>query len=271
MVFAQGVPRPTVRTGTTPGKVGGRACLSQTSGTELQTDRADAFDTGCITGEIVMARFIILKRMNLRMGRSYSCKVCRVLDERDLDHYDERLLSEWRGDERKGYRQLSRWLNVTLLRREMDRAGLSTLGNEAESKYERLTEGGATADEVTDILQREGIAIEKLRNDFVSYGVIRTHITDCLGAEYEPRESTDWERDAIEIARSHAHDKIESAVKSMLNKEKLSATGDVTINLDVELECEECQTRVPLRRAQRRGTICACAGMNEPSLDSSSS
>lgn len=204
------------------------------------------------------------------MNRSHGCKVCRVLEERDLGHYDERLLSEWRGDERKGYRQLARWLNVTLLRREMDRAGLSTLGDEAESKYDRLQEGGATADELTDILHREGIAIKQLRNDFVSYGVIRTHIKDCLGAEYEPQESTDWERDSIEIARSHAQDKIESAVRSMLNKDKLTAGDNVTLHLDVELECEECQTRLPLRRALRRGHLCACTGTDEAIADSAS-
>lgn len=205
------------------------------------------------------------------MESSHGCKVCRILDERDLNYYDERLLSEWQGEERKGYRQLARWLNVTLLRREMDRAGLSTLGDEAESKYERLQEGGATADEVTDILRREGVAIDELRDDFVSYGVIRKHLKECLGAEYEPEQSSEWEQDAIEIARSHAHDKIENAVRSMVNKGKLTASDDITLHIDVELECEECQTRVPLRRAQRRGAICTCTGTDEATADSASS
>lgn len=204
------------------------------------------------------------------MDRSYGCKVCRVLDERGLEHYDERLLDEWRGDDRKGYRQLARWLNVTLLRREMDRAGLSTLGDEAESKYDRLQMDNATADEVRNILQREGIAIEELRKDFVSYGVIRTHITDCLGAEYEPEEASEWEREAIEVTRSHAHDKIKSAVRSLVNKGKLSAGPEVTLHLGIEVECEECQTRIPLRRAQRRGAICTCASSDEAETGSAS-
>lgn len=217
-----------------------------------------------------MITFITHSSVKMGMDRSYGCKVCRVLDERDLGHYNERLLSEWRGDERKGYRQLARWLNVTLLRREMDRAGLSTLGDEAESKYDRLQMDDATADEVTNILQREGIAIEKLRNDFVSYGVIRTHLKDCLGAEYEPQEASEWEQDAIEIARSHAHDKIESAVQSMINKGKLAAGSEATLHLGVEVECEECQTRIPLRRARRRGSICTCARSEDVENDSAS-
>jgi hypothetical protein len=204
------------------------------------------------------------------MDRLDSCKVCRVLHERGLEHYDDRLLSEWKGEERKGYRQLARWLNVTLLRREMDRAGLSTLGNEAESKYDRLQDGGTTAEEVTDMLEHEGVAIGALRDDFVSYGVIRTHLKDCLGAEYEPKESTEWERDAIEITRSHARDKIDSAVQSLVNKGKL-ATDEVSVHLTVELECERCQARVPLRRAQRRGSLCTCTEADETSPDSAPS
>jgi hypothetical protein len=195
------------------------------------------------------------------MNSEYGCKVCRVLDERGLQQYDDRLLAEWRGEDgqRKGYRQLARWLNVTLLRREMDTAGLSTLGGEADSKYERLRSDDASAAEVAGVLEREGIDVEGLRRDFVSYGVVRTHLTDCLEATYEPPASTDWERDAIDIARDHATEKITEAVTSLVNKGELAvgSTGP-TVHVDVELECEDCRTRVPLRRALRRGTVCEC-------------
>lgn len=199
---------------------------------------------------------------NEDMAREYGCKVCRVLHERGLDHYDDRLISKWTGEDRMGYRQLARWLNVTLLRREMDRAGLSTLGEEAESKYDRLQSDDATAEEVTDMLKREGILIDELRNDFVSYGVIRTHLTECLGAEYEQQESSDWETETIEISKSHTREKMKSAVSSLLNKGELSGGSGVTLHVAVELECEDCQVRVPLRRALRRGSICDCATLS---------
>ncbi|MWV38433.1 MULTISPECIES: rod-determining factor RdfA [Natrialba] len=197
------------------------------------------------------------------MGTEYGCKVCRVLEDHDLEHYDERLLEEWRGDgsQRKGYRQLARWLNVTLLRREMDKVGLSTLGDEAESKYDRLREEGTTSSEVAAMLEREGIDVERLQDDFVSYGVVRTHLLDCLDAEYEKEESSEWEREAIEIARNHAKEKIVSAVRSLERKGKLRGGEDITVHVDVDLECESCQTRVPLRRAIYRGELCDCATM----------
>jgi hypothetical protein len=62
----------------------------------------------------------------------YGCKVCRVLDEYGMERYEEQLLEQWQADppNRKGYRQLAEWFNTLMLRREMDRAGLSTLGGE---------------------------------------------------------------------------------------------------------------------------------------------
>lgn len=201
------------------------------------------------------------------MGSESSCKVCRVLAEWGLEHYDDRLVSRWTGEGRMGYRQLARWLNVTLLRREMDRAGLSTLGEEAESKYDRLQSDDATAEEVANMLRREGIAIDDLQDDFVAYGVVRTHLTECLGKEYEPPDSSNWEPEAIEMATSYAHEKIKDSVTALRNKGDLAAGDDVSLHIDVEIECEECHTRVPLRRALRRDAVCDCAmsAISEPS------
>jgi hypothetical protein len=196
---------------------------------------------------------------------SHGCKVCRVLAARDLGHYDDRILSEWRGDEdgRTGYRGLARWLNVTLLAREMERAGLPTLGGEPESKYERLRGEDATAEEVATLLRREGVDVERLRDDFVSYGVVRTHILDCLDAEYEPEEPTDWEPAAIDVARDHARERIGESVRALVGKGRLEAGDGVSVHLAVELECETCGTRVPLDRALRRGAVCECDGGRE--------
>lgn len=193
------------------------------------------------------------------MGMEDGCKVCRVLSERGLEHYNERMVSMWTGEERVGYRQLARWLNVRLLRREMDRAGLPTLGEEAESKYERLQDDDATSSEVENMLRSEGLPVDKLQNDFVSYGVIRTHLKDCLDAEYEPQDSGDWESEAVEFTKTHAYEKIEDAVRSLQNKNQLEAGGEVSLHIEVKVECEECQTRVPLSRAIRRGAVCDCA------------
>ena len=189
----------------------------------------------------------------------YGCKVCRVLDEREMSRYEQQLVDQWQAatPQRKGYRQLSTWLNQLMLRREMDRAGLSTLGDEAESKYERLTADDLTvAAEVRDDLANSGIDIDALENDFVSYGVIRTHLQDCLSAEREQGTPTDWEQESIDIAQSQAEQKAAEAVRALVNKGRLTAGGDVTVHVSVEVECEACHVRVPASRAIRRGYIC---------------
>ena len=190
------------------------------------------------------------------------CKVCGLLEKHDMEQYDDRLVEHWRGpdDERMGYRQLADWFNVTMLRREMDRSGLNTLGNETESKYERLVgDDTAVAEEVRRSLHDEGVPIDDLVEDFVSYGVVRTHLKECLGVEREPTEAdTDWERRSIEIAQSNAEGKVMEAVTSLVNKGDLQATSDIEVHLDAEIECHECQLRVPLDRALRRGQVCDC-------------
>lgn len=188
----------------------------------------------------------------------HGCKVCRVLDERGMERYEGRLVEQWKADrgQRKGYRQLATWLNVLMLRREMDRAGLSTLGDEAASKYDRITGDDATvAAEVRDSLRNSGIDIDSLENDFVSYGVIRTHLRECLGEERDAT-STEWESEAIEITRSYAEKKAREAVSTLVNKGKLDVSGDVTVTVSIELECDQCNARVPADRAIRRGYIC---------------
>ncbi|UHQ95181.1 hypothetical protein J0X25_18950 (plasmid) [Haloterrigena alkaliphila] len=176
-----------------------------------------------------------------------------------MERYEERLLEQWQADssQRKGYRQLAEWFNTLMLRREMDRAGISTLGDEAESKYERLQSDEAIAEEVATELANAGIPIEQLRDDFVSYGVIRTHLKECLESDVD-LPSGEWEQDAIEISRNHAAKKIEEAVRSIRNKGRLTAGGDVNVSVDIELECENCHSRVPAERAIRREYVCQC-------------
>jgi len=188
-----------------------------------------------------------------------SCKVCSVLSKYDVEHYDDRLVDQWTAPkpERKGYRQLARWLNTNLLRREMDRGGLLTLADEVESKYERLQGDTATADELREHLLREGVPINELMSNFVSYGVVRTHLQECLDIEREA-EASDWEAEAIRITRNHAKGKIVEAARSLRNKGEIQATEDMTVHVTAEIECESCHTRVPVERAMRRGYVCTC-------------
>lgn len=118
----------------------------------------------------------------------HGCKVCRVLDKRGLARHDDELITRWHGDsgERMGYRRLIDWLYTAMLRRKMERAGLPIGGDKARSRNERLTDDG-TAEAVGHLLRREGVAVDDLRADFVSYSVVRTHLQDCWRRNGIPR------------------------------------------------------------------------------------
>ena len=142
-----------------------------------------------------------------------------------------------------------------MLRREMDAAGMETLGEEGQSKYRRLTGDDPTvAAEVRQSLRDAGVPVDRLEDDFVSYGVVRTHLKECLDAERE-HTSGEWERDAIDIASEHAAEKVREAVRSLENKGELDAIGDVSVHVTVELEDEDTHVRVPADRAIRRGYV----------------
>lgn len=189
------------------------------------------------------------------------CKVCRVLEKYDSEYYDERLVEQWTAPkaERKGYRQLADWLNKNMLRQEMDEVGLSTLGGEVESKYERLQQESTTTAQLEQHLAGEGVRVEELRDDFVSYGVVRRHLKECLEAERTEPTASNWEETAIDIATDRAEEKIADATRSLLNKGLVASSDDVSFHVVAEIECENCQTRIPLDRALRRGYVCSCS------------
>lgn len=173
---------------------------------------------------------------------------------------NDRFLHYWKGDsaQRKGYRKLAEWFNITILRREMDRVGISTLGDEAKAKYERLEgDDETTAAEVREMVSSAGVDMDQLEHDFVSYAVIRTHLKKCLDAKREKKDNK-WEQKALQITREHSKDKAADAVRSLINKGEIKAGGDVDLHVDFRIECEECNTRVPLDRAIEREKVCEC-------------
>jgi len=189
----------------------------------------------------------------------HGCKVCRVLDERGLDGFDDELVARWQGEsgERMGYRRLADWLNAALLRREMERVGLPTGGGEARSRYDRLTDDD-TAEAVGKLLRRAVVAVDDLRDDFVSYSVVRTHLRDCLGAERDPSPPSDWEGDRLDDLAEYATVEAAEAVRSLVNKGRLAAGGAVEPTVTIRVRCSACGTAVPVEEAIAAGTFCDC-------------
>lgn len=191
----------------------------------------------------------------------HGCKVCRVLDEREFGRLDDELVARWHGEsgERMGYRRLADWLNATLLRREMERAGVPTGGGEARSRYDRLTgDDEGTAAAVADLLRREGVAVDAIRDDFVSYSVVRIHLRDCLGEDREPSPPADWEADRLDQLEAYTVAEAADALRSLVTKGELAAGGEITPEVSIRVTCSACGAAVPVDDALGGGTFCDC-------------
>jgi hypothetical protein len=196
-----------------------------------------------------------------------TCKVDRVVEAYGLDEsvrgesVDDRLLARWTGEDGRpaeGYRTLTDWFNERLLRRVYDNHGRDSLGGRVENDYAALTgEDDLLATEVAESLRADGIDADQLRSDLVSWGTVRTHLTECLDGEKDTsRSESEWERDAVATARSVAEGKAADALSSLASRDRVAGADTATVTVQVQVGCEECPTRVPFDVALERGYVC---------------
>jgi len=197
---------------------------------------------------------------------SCNCKLGRVVDENkiDLPQYNSvnnALINRWRGEDgytAQGYRSLAEWFNKRLLYTAYERAGRETLGGRIDSDYEMLIGDNTLAkEELRDSLISDGVSVDSVVDDMISYGTIRKHIVDCLGEEKKQQSSdTDWERNSIDLAKSLTKKKCEKALSSLDSKGVVRGAKDSTVEVDILLGCDECQTVVPFAVALQQGYVC---------------
>jgi len=197
---------------------------------------------------------------------SCNCKLGRVVEiyQMDLpndDSLNNALIKRWRGKDghtEQGYRSLAEWFNKRLLYAEYDKAGRETLGDRVDSDYELLTGDKTLAkEELRDSLISDGVRIDRILKDMVSYGTIRKHIIDCVGEDKKKRSSdTDWELNSIDMAKSVTEEKCTNALSSLESKGVINGAEGSTVEVDILLRCEDCQTVVPLTVALQQGYVC---------------
>ena len=206
------------------------------------------------------------------------CKVDRVMEGYGLasadpvyDTLDEGLLARWTGADgrRMGYRSLTEWFNKRLLKRVYDEHGRETLGARLDSDYEVLQgEDDLVGAELLESLRADGIDGEQLRRDLVSWGTMRTHLQECLDGhkESEPA-STDWEVASVEKAVGVAEEKTATAAAALAAKGELAGGDTAGIEVQIQLSCESCPTRVPFDVALDRGYVCAEHATQRPAAE----
>lgn len=202
------------------------------------------------------------------MSSREGCKIDEVVDEYqpaspddEFDTIHEHLLALWTGEdgrESHGYRSLSEWFNKRLIKSVYDEHGRSTLGTRLDNDYEMLMGGDEIKrGELIDDLQRDGINGERIAEDMISWSTMRRHLLNCLGGEKSAQSAeTDWERDSVDIATNQLTERVEKALSSYENKDRIDGATEANISVQIHLSCPECPTRRSLSDALKQGYVC---------------
>jgi hypothetical protein len=118
-----------------------------------------------------------------------SSKVARLIGEYGLgEEFGDELERRWTadGDERESLRDLADAFNRRLLESALTAAGASTVSGEASNLYRLLTGDDVSSGMRTEArarLERDGVDVDQLERDFVTYQAIRAHLTEYRDAE----------------------------------------------------------------------------------------
>lgn len=195
-------------------------------------------------------------------SRGRRSKVARLIDEYDLQGLGAELEQLWTAEEnRKSLRELARYFNQQLLGRALEEADVQYLEGEIENTYRLLTDDEVSSAESTRVqrrLERDGVDVDELKSDFVTYQAIRSYLKDHRGAEYTPAETDPLEREATNVQklRGRTVSVTEGKLEQFRDNDELTL-GEFRMLVDIQVVCEDCNTQFDVLELLDRGG-CNC-------------
>ncbi|MFB6228848.1 MAG: rod-determining factor RdfA [Halobacteriales archaeon] len=197
------------------------------------------------------------------MGTNRRTKTERLIREYGLDGIGAELEAYWIGeaDERRSLRDLAALVNHRLIRATMEDAGLRPTESEVERIHAVLRGDDASTGERIETrreLERNGVDVDGLTDDFVSHQAVRTYLRQCREVEYE-RDGDQIERDVETLRRLQGR----TTAVSERTLERLRRTdridlGAFDVTVDVRVFCEDCGTeRSVIEILTDRGCECS--------------
>ncbi|QGN06119.1 hypothetical protein Hrd1104_01610 [Halorhabdus sp. CBA1104] len=179
-----------------------------------------------------------------------SSKVARLIDRYDLGDLGAELESRWTadGDRRLSLRDLAELFNKRLLAQTLVEAGMSTLENDVDAIYRNLTDTDVSAGVRTDTrerLQRNGVDLEQLDRDFVTYQAIRSYLKEWRGAEYEQpaaEEKIEKDQESIQRLQTRLEAITETRIENLGETDRIDV-DDFEVFASVQVLCQECGTQ----------------------------
>lgn len=196
-------------------------------------------------------------------GSSRRMKIIRVIDEYELGSIGAELEQRWTTDseDRMSLRDLADYFNHHVLEAAMTEAGMQLLSGEVENTYRLLTDedvSGADRTRTRRRLEREGIDVDRLERDFVTYQAIRTYLKDHRGAEHttdnQPR--TEVEAESMQRIRGRTLSVTKGKLKQLRKGEHINL-GDFRVFVEISVLCEDCGSQYKIGELlDRNGCDC---------------
>lgn len=198
-------------------------------------------------------------------GGRPSSKVARLIDEYDLgESFGDELERLWTADddERRSLRDLAALFNRRLLDRALTAAGVSTVSGEVENLYRLLTADDVSSGMRTEArarLERDGVDVDELERDFVTYQAIRSYLTEYRDAEYEEPSANERAENVLETVqrlRSRLRSITEGSLTRLQSTDRLTL-GTFRLFVDIDVLCEDCGAQYGVVNLLERGG-CDC-------------
>lgn len=193
-------------------------------------------------------------------------KVGRLIEAYDIgEGVGEELEVKWLGEgtERVSLRDLADEFNRRLLAAAIDEAGMSALDGEIENLYRLLSADDVAPDARIDArrrLERNGVDVDRLASDFVTYQAIRSYLKKYRGVEYERPEDADRiERttESLQRLQSRLQTVSENNLEQLRDGDRLTL-GEFRTIVTADVYCETCDSQYSVIELLERGG-CDCA------------
>jgi hypothetical protein len=197
------------------------------------------------------------------LGEEKILELSVLIEEYDLEGIGAELEQYWTADEdRRSLRELADYFNRNVLEAALDSAGVQHLDGETENTYRLLTDDDVSSADRTRVrrrLERDGVDVDDLEGDFVTYQAIRSYLKDHRGAEYTPDETDPLEREKTNVQQLRG--RMAAVTEGKL--EQLRDSGRLTLGEfrtlpEIRVVCEDCNTQFDAVELLERGG-CDCS------------
>lgn len=199
-----------------------------------------------------------------RESGTKTTKVDRVIEAYELTDLEKELERKWTATEGNNWslRDLSDYFNQEVLRAALEQTGQQPSEWEVETTYRILTDDDISPSERMERkrnLQRQGVQVDEIVEDFVSHQTVHTYLTEHRNVtrpDEERRDRTATAKRAVNRIQSRTAAVVESNVERLQSAGELDV-GDVDTLVSVEVYCNDCGVSKPFGELLKDGG-CDC-------------